>query len=231
MDPFSPLAAACVPVLVVPVGSIDREQFRKLLGRLQYRCHIIKLADIEPYVANKEFAFSPSKFLQASILYNFTTCAASQQQEHLSPFELFRAPLCVLGVADHDSFYDPGITKQELDHALSALRERHPQAIHRHVLSLQFEELGSEIPKDAAIARWDGRGDSALQDAICQFSARFLEALPAYTTLIQSLPNVQTPGQTARSLQRTASQREQERRPVSGTSTPTHSKLVQLLER
>lgn len=227
MDRFSPVAPAYIRVLVLPVGQIERSRFLNFVGRLQNEAWMIKLADIQQYIDDDDdLLLSPKSFPQGSILYNYSTSAPNPQQEQLSPFELFREPLLVLGVVDRHSDQDGLIGAEELGKAAEYLRECHSRVVYRQLLILKERGGLSEVAADSAIRIHfsDEPNEPALKQAICELSAQFLKELSTYTQAMQASPSVQTPGQTARSLQRTSSQREQEKRPQSGHSTPTKSR-------
>ena len=224
MDRFSPVAPAYIRVLVIPVGQIERSRLSNIVGRLQNEASIIQLAEVERYIDDSDLLLSPKAFPKGSILYNYSTSVPSSQQEQLSPFELFREPLLVLGLVDRQGDQD-GVDQKELGTAAEYLRERHPRVVHRQLLILEDEYLPSVAGNDNIIrvANAGEPGDEYLKDAVCKLSARFLKELTTLTRAMQASPSVQTPGQTARSLQRTTSQREHEKRPSSGHSTPTRS--------
>jgi hypothetical protein len=195
-----------------------------IVSRLQNEAWIIKLADIERYVDDSDLLLSPKAFPKGSILYNYSTSVPSSQQEQLSPFELFREPLLVLGLVDRQGDQD-GVGEKELGKAAEYLRERHPRVVHRQLLMLEDGEGHSSVVEDNIIrvSNTGKQGDASLKVAVCKLSAKFLKELTTYTRAMQASPSIPTPGQTARSLQRTTSQREHEKRPSSGHSTPTKS--------
>lgn len=226
MDRFSPVAPAYVRVLVLPVGHIERSRFFGVLSRLQSEASIIRLAEIVQYSDHDEL-LSPKASPHASILYNYATSMPSEQQQQLSPFELFREPLLVLGIVDGLKDDSEGKVK-EMEAAVAYLRERHPRVVHRQLLILDEaeEQVIQGVDNAVHTQHIEQSDDPALKEAVCQLSARFLAELATYTRAMQASPSIQTPGQTARSLQRTNSLREQERRPASGHSTPSHSSEV-----
>ena len=225
MDRFSPVAPAYTRVLVLPVGKIERSSFLDFVVRLQNEASIVKLAEVEPYIGDDdEVLLSPNAFPQGSLLYNYTPAVPNQQHEQLSPFELFREPLLVLGIVDRRTEQHEG-NENELEAAAQYLRERHPRVVHRQLVLLEDSEDGHIQAANSTI-RVQSAGDvgsPALKEAVCCVSVQFLTELGTYTRAMQASPSVQTPGQTARSLQRTSSNRDQERRPASGHSTPAHS--------
>jgi len=236
MDRHSPFAPAYVRVLVLPVGRIQRTPFLGFLGRLRDEGAIVALTDITP-LADDELLLHPEASGKGSLLYNYTTSAPSEQHQQLVPFELFREPLLVLGIADGQQEQEAG-EQQGFAAAFAYLRERHPRVVHRQLVVLgEPADRPTQTPdsvvfvksdtddNDRISARVADANGVPLKDALCEISARFLKELSTYTKALQASPNVQTPGQTARSLQRNVAYRESERRPgsASGRSTPTQS--------
>ncbi|KAI5368025.1 hypothetical protein Slin15195_G031600 [Septoria linicola] len=218
MDHFSPIAGAHVRVLVLPVGGIERSRFSLVVQRLQAEASVVSLADIAPHSpADSSHFLSPKAFAQGSLVYRFSPSAPSEQQLQLSPYELFREPLLVLGVVDHhDALHN------ELEAAAAYLKERHPRVVHRQlmVLCAADGESVSTVAKAVAVSNSDTPNEPTLRAAICAVSARFLVEFTTYAKALQASPTIQTPGQTARSLQRSGSLRDNERRSGSGMSSP-----------
>ena len=208
MDRFHYLAPANVCVLVLPVGQIERSRFLDFVGRLQTDGCNIALEDVTQYAGDNDFLLSPKRFPRGSVFYNYTTSAPSEQQLQLSPYELFREPLLVLGVVERLNAQDDAKEK-ELVAAAEYLRERHPRVVHRQLLALEDLEGPENGP--------------ALKSAVREITARFLLELTTYTQALQASPSIQTPGQTARSLQITSSLRENENLSGSGRTTPRQS--------
>lgn len=221
MDRFSPVAPAFIRVLVLPVGEIERQRFLEFLSRLQKEAWLINLTDVERYVDDHERVLSPKAFPKGSILYNYSTSTPSPQLEQLSPLELFREPLLVLGVIDGEGSRDES---DEKELGAGILRERYPRVVHRQLVILEDGDIMCHSEDDAIrIGSAGEQDDKALKDAMSRTSARFLKELSTYTRAMQASPSVTTPGQTARSLQRTVSHKEEEKRPSSYHSTPIES--------
>lgn len=223
MDRYSPLAPAFVRVLLLPVGQIERRRFLDLLDRLKQDASIVRLGDIEDRVGDQELLLSPKTFPQGCLLYNYTTSVPSEHHHQLSPYELFREPLLVIGVVDG---LGEGAASglEELSEASRHLRERHQRVVHRQLLVIDKdgENSSAESADNAVHLSESAFTDSAaVKDAAYEISARFLSELSTYTRALQASPSIQTPGQTARSLQRSSSTREHEKAPPSGRSTPT----------
>ncbi|KAK4550668.1 hypothetical protein LTR36_000247 [Oleoguttula mirabilis] len=223
MDRFSPVAPAAIRVHVLPVGKIERSRFQGVLNKLQRCAAIVELADLPD---GSDHLLSPSKFPQGSLLLNYTTYASSEQEHQLSPYELFREPLLVLGVASGLSDHD--IQREtEIKEAAGYLHERHPRIVHRHILLLEAgDRRPTSVDNVTVVAESDASDGPALRAAMCEAAARFLVEFTTFTKALQASPTVQTPGQTSRGLQRPVSLRGDERRPESGYATPTQSTAV-----
>jgi trafficking protein particle complex subunit 9 len=227
MDRFSPVAPATIRVHVLPVGTIRPGAFRAVLDDLQAQCHILRLEHVD--VGNdQQILLSPKTNPRGSLFLNYTTFGASEQEQQLSPFELFREPLIVLGVADGFSENEEE-RKRELKHAAEYLRDRHPRVVHRHLLLLQEAQDGSETlgPNVTTLRKQTQQdekdeGNSPLHRATCHVAARFLVEFSTYAQAMQATPTVQTPRQ-ARLPIRTVSLRDPPQPAAgSGTETPTH---------
>lgn len=215
MTRFSPVAPAAIRVQVLPVGKIERSKFQDTLRALRKHASIIKLARI-PQVEEHQL-LSPKSFPEASLLLDYVAFPVSQQEQQLTPYELYREPLLVLGVA-HGLDEEEAKQKGELKDAAYYLRERHPRVVHRHVLSLQEIEGNA----DAVTVLCDGDQSTSYASAMSEVAGRFLLELSTYTKAMQASPTIQTPGQPAKTLRRTSSHRE-DKRPNSGHTTPTQN--------
>lgn len=230
MDPFSPFVPAYIRVLVLPVGEIDRTTFVSVLGRLQDEAGIIRLADIVPFLDDDDdFLHAPTTTSKGSLLYDYTTSLPQEYEQQLSPFELFREPLLVIGIVN-GSQKQEGDYEEELGDAAQYLKEQHPRVVDRELIVLgggpdSVGDADSGAENVVFVNRHSEIDDVSLKDALHKISAHFLRHLSTYTMALQMSPSIQTPGQTARSLQRTTSQRDSERRPGSGSgrSTPSQS--------
>ncbi|KAK5122699.1 hypothetical protein LTR85_003614 [Meristemomyces frigidus] len=223
MDRFSPVVPAAIRVHVLPIGKIQRNHFQSVLNKLQRCAAIIELADLPE---KDEHLLSPKGSPQGSLLFNYTTFPSSEQERQLSPYELFREPLLVLGIASGLS-NDGDKHEAEVKEAARYLRERHPRVVHRHILLLETgERRPSSVNNVTAVGESDASDGPALRAAMCEAAAQFLVEFTTYTKALQVSPTVQTPGQTSRASQRAVPQRGDERRPESGYATPTQSTAV-----
>jgi len=233
MDSFSPAAPAAIRVQVLPVGNIEPASFNEALRRMQQDASVLTLAEIDKKTRSQHL-LAPKACPQGSLFFNFTTSTSSAQDQHLAPFELFRDPLLVLGIADGLSSNDD-VLQRELKDAAEHLRERYPRVVHRQVIVLQragvdpYPAMENVTVLRIATERFEGSdGTSALRDTMCNVAAGFLAEFSTYAKAMQATPGVQTPGQTAKSLQKIITLWGDEvRTPASGsgsqTPTPTQS--------
>ena len=223
MDRFSPVAAAHVRVLVLPVGRIERQIFLDFVRRLQDEAAVIRHKELKNNVGSGDFLLSPGKSEEGCLLLHYTTSSASAAALHLSPYDIFREPLLVVGVVGGLGDEEEEARK-ELKAATDYLRERHPRVVHRHLLVLRGSEDGAAKDSDNAtvVDQSHERGHPSLVKAIHTLSISFLRELSTYVQAMQASPSIPTPGQTSRSLQRASWMREVETRSTasSGHGTP-----------
>ncbi|KAH9845264.1 Transport protein [Teratosphaeria destructans] len=222
MDRFSPVAPAAVRIMCLPVGSIGSIAFKTVVDRLQIACSIVKLEQLE-LPPDQEVLLSPKVNPEGSLFLSYTTSATSEHEQQLSPYELFREPLVVLGIATGISD-DVAEGPAQLKQAAQYLRERHPRVVHRHLLLLQTSQDGLEAGDNVTRISCDQPGEDEFKDAICKVAARFLVEFSTYAKALQASPNVQTPGQTAKAVRKAMWLIGDDRRPASGsgTATPTN---------
>lgn len=226
MDRFSPVSAAHVRVLVLPVGRIERATYVDVVRRLQDEAAIIQHRDLKEHVGDEEILLSANKFEQGCLLLNYTTSSPSEALLQLSPYELFREPLLVVGVVgglgvgaeEH---------RKELKAATEYLREKHPRVVHRHLLVVQGadEQLSHHVDNAIAVERPLEAGHPSLRNAITQLAARFLRELSTYVQAMQASPSIPTPGQTSKALQRTSWLRDADARSTTGSGYGTPNEL------
>jgi hypothetical protein len=223
MDRFSPVAAAHVRVLVLPVGRIERRIFLDFVRRLQDEAAILQHGELKEQTAGGDFLLSPGKAEEGSLLLHYTTSGTSAATLHLSPYEIFREPLLVIGVAGGLDEDEEEACK-ELKAATDYLRERHPRVVHRHLLVLRDSQNGTtnQLENATVVDHSLERGHPSLVKAMQTLAVNFLRELSTYVQAMQASPSISTPGQTSRSLQRASWMRDVEVRSTtsSGHGTP-----------
>lgn len=222
MDRFSPVAAAHIRVLVLPVGRIERQVFLDFVRRLQDEAAVIRHKELKDYVENGDFLLSPSKSEEGSLLLHYNTSSASATTLNLSPYEIFREPLLVVGIVGGLGDGEEEVQK-ELKAATEYLRERHPRVVHRQLLVLRDgQEDVKPLENAIVVDQAHEGGHPSLMRAMQSLSVSFLRELSTYVQAMQASPSIPTPGQTSRSLQRASWMRDIETRsgPSSGHGTP-----------
>ena len=214
MDRFSPVAAAHIRVLVLPVGQIERQTFLDFVRRLQDEASVIQHKELKAITGQGDFLLSPAKFERGCLLLHYSTSGVGEATLHLSPYEIFREPLLVIGVGKGlgDGGEEEG--RKELKAATDYMRERHPRVVHRCLLSLREDEdnTGKLMANVTTIEKSHQAGDPSLVKAMRTVAVRFLRELSTYVQALQASPSIPTPGQTSRSQQRASWMREVENR-------------------
>lgn len=216
MDVFSPVAPAAIRVLVLPI-QVERSRFTRLLKRLQDEASVVRLTDIDQN--SEPCLLSPQAFPQGRLLFRYTSAVPPPQTLNLSPFELYREPLLVLGIID-DDFHESG--KKKIEEATQFLREKHPRVVHRQLISLSDRnEVQPKGPGGVlTISHGERENDRSVWTTMRAVSAQFLIELSTFAKAMQASPSIQTPGQTSRSLQRSANMPLPDDRPGSSHGTP-----------
>lgn len=226
MDRFSPVSPAHVRVLVLPVGRIERATYVDFVRRLQDEAAIVQHRDLRDHIGDEETLLSPKKFEQGCLLFNYTTSSPSEALLGLSPYELFREPLLVVGVVGG---LGEGLAEQqkELKAATEYLREKHPRVVHRHLLITQDtdKELLEHVDNAIAVEQPLEAGHPSLQHAVRMLAVRFLRELSTYVQAMQASPSIPTPGQTSKALQKTSWLRDADQRSNAGSGYGTPNEL------
>ena len=161
--------------------------------------------------------FSPVAFPSGAILYDFASSDVGPSSRRLVPFELYRQPLIVLGVADgleigeeqfqrHEA--DAGVIEalspkgvsQSTEQALSQLpaklngfREAHSSALLHRIFLFEFDSDASIPECVVKIPPLKHAKNTSLKTIMCDLTGQFLEELSSYGKSVQALPNIETP--------------------------------------
>jgi trafficking protein particle complex subunit 9 len=236
-DPFSPTAPARIRAILLPVGRVKRSAFRSFVDLLQPECMVRlgdvspdprphRSTDIQPLVKYQKPAltlsrdpamFSPLAFPNGRLLYDFSTSLPSAAHLALAPFELFREPLLVLGIADANE-YDwaaeitssarstkgsssgPSPTsddyRRDLKDAMTSLREQFSKAlVHRLLLFNSPSQLQSSLlPEDTiSVPPAQSLKTTSIKTIMCDLTALLLAEMTALAKSFQALPTVNSP--------------------------------------
>ena len=152
--------------------------------------------------------FSPPESPSGSVLYDFSCSDIGPSSRHLVPFELYRQPLVILGVADGQESGEVESKGQDFDSMntetteqslsllsskLSALREAHSSAlVHRIMLF----DSGDDLPLPDCVIHvplFNQGSKPTLDTIMCDITSQFLGELSSYAKSVQALPNIETP--------------------------------------
>ena len=197
-DPLSPIAPARVRVLVLPAGRIKKQRFMTFLHRL-HQHDSVRLGDISPDGRSSRTIFSPLAFPNGSLLYNFSTSMAPPSHTQLAPFDLFREPMMVLGIADALEYESS--PKDELQEVADKLAEQFPKILVSQLLVMDCTaEQQESWSLDSAICVPPSHATktTTMNTIMCDISAKLLSEMGTYATAVQALPSVQSPGAAAR---------------------------------
>ncbi|THV79398.1 hypercellular protein-like protein HypA [Aureobasidium pullulans] len=197
-NPLSPIAPARVRVLVLPAGRIKKQRFVTFLDRL-HQHDSVRLGDISPDGRSSKTIFSPLAFPNGSLLYNFSTSMAPPSHTQLAPFDLFREPMMVLGIADALEYESS--PKDELKEVADKLAEQFPKILVSQLLVMDCTaEQQESWSLDSAICVPPSHATktTTMNTIMCDISAKLLSEMGTYATAVQALPSVQSPGAAAR---------------------------------
>lgn len=229
LDQFAPAAPARVRVVLFPLGRIKRPRFSSFVERLQQE-HIVRLGDISPDGRPHLNMFSPLAFPVGMIVYDLTTFYPSYPCIALSPFELHREPIIIIGVADAleveqnaydgNNLSDSSEKKLEqidlytnvLDQDFKSLKERYYKAILHRILLFDYvsQKPVANLPEDIiTVPPLENCKRTTLKTIMCDISSRLLADMTMLAKSIQeskslefinSLRSVQETSRTAITL-------------------------------
>ncbi|KAJ4289703.1 hypothetical protein N0V90_011032 [Kalmusia sp. IMI 367209] len=218
VDPLSPIAPARIRALLLPVGRIKRSRFLTFVDLLQPHC-MVRLGDISPDPRPDRNMFSPLAFPNGSLLYDLSTSLPPPSHLSLSPFEQFREPLLIIGIADASEY--PWLRRSraetdeqenaraksdlqsseddEMQSAIEDLREQFPKAyLHSLMMfdcpSQQHPRLPPEallVPPTAQIRM------TTMKTLMCDLTSTLLAEMTTLAKSIQGLPTVASPASQA----------------------------------
>ncbi|OCL07841.1 Trs120-domain-containing protein [Glonium stellatum] len=215
IDPLSPIAPARIRALLLPVGRIKRSSFTNFVDILRSEC-MVRLGDISPDPRPNRNMFSPLAFPTGTLLYELSTSLPPPSQLALSPFEQFREPLVVIGIADAKEYHwlssapengsnrsesdgasqdrsrDPG----ELKEAINDLREQFPR-VYLHsllVFDCSYPSLHPSLPEDAILVPPVAQlKTTTMKTFMCDITAALLAEMTTLARSLQGLPTIQSP--------------------------------------
>ncbi|KAF2837112.1 Trs120-domain-containing protein [Patellaria atrata CBS 101060] len=217
VDSFSPIAPARIKALLLPVGKTKRSRFLSFVKRLQ-QDSVVRLGDITPDPRPDRNMFSPLAFPKGLLLYDLSTALPSAAQLALSPFELYREPLLILGLSDGVEYHldeysevDSSETSQndtssgdfkhddaekELQGVVEMLREHYPKALVHQLLIFDsaLPANPSWLPHGSIqIPSIDHSKTTTMKTVMCDISALFLAEMTTLAKSYEALTMIPTP--------------------------------------
>ncbi|KAK7534104.1 TRAPP II complex [Phyllosticta citribraziliensis] len=207
VDPFSPIAPARIRVLVVPAGKIKRSRFTSFVERLQPE-HAIRLGDISPDPRPDRTTFSPLRNPHGMLLYHFTASMPPPSYLALSPFELYREPLMILGIADGQEYQtlekegssgavvdstNVALKREELNEAVDVLREQYSRALVHSLLLFDsvLPSLPSWCPEETILVPpLSESKKTTMKTVMCDLSSLLLAEMTTLAKSLQALPEI-----------------------------------------
>ncbi|KAL2031123.1 hypothetical protein VTO58DRAFT_106474 [Aureobasidium pullulans] len=124
---------------------------------------------------------------------------APPSHTQLAPFDLFREPMMVLGIADALEYESS--PKDELQEVADKLAEQFPKILVSQLLVMDCTaEQQESWSLDSAICVPPSHATktTTMNTIMCDISAKLLSEMGTYATAVQALPSVQSPGAAAR---------------------------------
>ena len=160
--------------------------------------------------------FSPLAFPAGLVLYDLSTSLPLSSHLSLSPFELYREPLLVLGVADAGQSSSPttvGIRKsvQEVDDVglrmngegdlyrdlqaeLQKITDGYPKALVHRILLFDHSIPAEDLPAGlVTIPSPRSSTTTTMKTVMCDLTSQLLADLTTFAKSLQALPSIDTP--------------------------------------
>lgn len=151
--------------------------------------------------------FSPLAFPDGLVLYDFSTSMPPVSHLALSPFEVFREPLVILGIADSTEFgrgangdselsMEPSEVIIELSAAIGAMRENYPRTLVQKILLFdRLEAPGlSSIHQDLVFVPPASKlKTTTMKTIICDITSTLLAEMTTLAISIKALPSIASP--------------------------------------
>ena len=173
------------------------------------------------YLASTDFfadMFSPLAFPTGMIVYDLTTYYPPPSHVALSPFEIYREPLVILGIADgaeldHVSYRGtvrrswnngngppkPEYNLRELYQDLEDVRDRYPKALVHQLLLFDYVPNKAAGPVPEGIAVVPPLADckrTTMKTIMCDISSMLLAEMTTLAKSLQGLNTIESPGQS-----------------------------------
>jgi hypothetical protein len=150
--------------------------------------------------------FSPLAFPDGVVLYDFSTSLPPATHLALSPFEVFREPLAILGIADSTELRrdvdeselstEPDEVINELSAAVAVIRERYPRTLVQKILLFDSLEASNRSPvhQDIVFVPPASRlKTTTMKTIMCDITSIILAEMTTLANSIKALPSIASP--------------------------------------
>jgi hypothetical protein len=151
--------------------------------------------------------FSPLAFPDGVVLYDFSTSLPPTSHLALSPFEAFREPLAILGIADSAEFRrdangDSELSTEssevimELSAAIGGMREHYPRTLVQKILlfdSLEAPNRSSAHQDIVFIPPASQLKTTTMKTIMCDITSSILAEMTTLAISIKALPSIASP--------------------------------------
>lgn len=161
--------------------------------------------------------FSPLAFPTGSVIYDLSTSLPPPSHLNLAPFELYREPLMVLGIADHGSIearlvhtVEPAgqgdssalgwahshALAEVLSPVLTQLQVEFPRALIHELLVFDHDDPSRKLPDGIiAVPSPELSKTTTMKTIMCDLTSHLLAEMTTYAKSLQALPMVESPKQ------------------------------------
>ncbi len=182
MSNFQFIGPACIRLLAVPIGQMERTVYQGYVDQLR-KLKDVRLMDLTPNPG----IFNPQAYPGGRIFYHFSSHNDDTDTLFLHDFEPFRKTFVVIGLLT----YNNNLEEEELRDKLSALKKRYPSAI-SHFL---FVFCDANSSYDSGVnGVFSLKADfSNLREALSHLSSRFLAEFSTYASAYEHV-TLRSPG-------------------------------------
>ncbi|KAL8915881.1 MAG: hypothetical protein Q9208_008814 [Pyrenodesmia sp. 3 TL-2023] len=214
VDPLSIVDPARVKIVFLPVGRITHSKFSCFLKRLEQE-NVVQLRDVSPDSRPHTTTFSPLAYPNGRILFDIRTTLPPASHLALSPFELYRQPLIVVGVADSqnlglgsgngdttaDDLGGGGIgsrlsenSTQSLVHQRQHLASEFSSALIHQVLVFDYDGPTQNLPRGIfAVSSPSKSKTTTIKTIMCDLTSQMLAEMASFARYIQDLTSLESP--------------------------------------
>ena len=162
--------------------------------------------------------FSPLAFPAGSVLYDLSTSTILPSHATLYPFEIYREPLVILGVADgleccieaedhptRNGVIYNAVSKDEgadsrhqsLLDALERITSAHPRALVHQILIFDHAKPNLALPEGMVIVpKPEDSKTTTIKTIMCDLTSQLLGEMAGYAKSVQALPSIESPRST-----------------------------------